>query len=89
MPIFVYKCDTCGHEVEKLMKFTDPAPHCTTEVFGYDQSVDALPLSERVEPSSHSEVIDHGPMTKQLTAKHKFCQAEGTVGGFSSGTLLV
>lgn len=63
MPIYVYKCPECNKEVEKLMKFTDPAPKC----------------------EDHTDK----DMVKQLTAKHKFRQGENTIGGFSSGTLLV
>ena len=28
MPIFEFKCDQCGHQVEKLQKHDDPPPVC-------------------------------------------------------------
>ncbi|MCS7312563.1 MAG: zinc ribbon domain-containing protein [Acidobacteria bacterium] len=24
MPLYVYRCDSCGHEVERLQRFSDP-----------------------------------------------------------------
>ncbi len=33
MPLYVYRCDTCGHEVERLQKFSDP-PLTTCERCG-------------------------------------------------------
>ncbi len=28
MPIYEYRCPNCGHEFEKLVKFSDPPPPC-------------------------------------------------------------
>lgn len=28
MPIYEYKCESCGHQVEKLQKMGDPPPVC-------------------------------------------------------------
>jgi putative FmdB family regulatory protein len=33
MPLYVYRCDTCGHEVECLQRFSDP-PLTTCERCG-------------------------------------------------------
>ena len=32
MPIYEYKCPTCGHRFEKLAKFDDPNPPCPAEI---------------------------------------------------------
>lgn len=28
MPLYEYKCKTCGHRFDRLMKFSDPPPPC-------------------------------------------------------------
>ena len=28
MPLYVYKCDKCGHQFEQLAKLSDPNPSC-------------------------------------------------------------
>ena len=28
MPLYVYKCEDCGNQVEILQSFSDPNPHC-------------------------------------------------------------
>lgn len=33
MPLYVYRCDSCGHEVERLQRFSDP-PLTTCERCG-------------------------------------------------------
>lgn len=31
MPIYSYKCDKCGKQVDELQRYTDPAPKCCGE----------------------------------------------------------
>lgn len=71
MPIYEYKCETCGHQFDRMKKMSDPNPSCpalsgpvgSSWLQWFAENREKLEKGEKVECPGHGEVDKDFPLT--------------------------